>query len=182
MATGVGKHDKRLQLWQSRVSEQTRLLSELLTTKLVPVVEAAGFKKVDCALGLPARPVEGSELRFERETGGHLDVVYVFFDKDSAPRFQIVFSRRAPQDRDEFVRSGKLVKRSSEYYHEWGKPRWLPGALWSGGRARRSVDTVVENIPQAFRFLETGERGSKISRAVSGTLARRRSIDQTPDS
>ncbi|MCM2311852.1 MAG: hypothetical protein NDI84_10650 [Steroidobacteraceae bacterium] len=160
------KHEKRLQRWQSRVPEKTRLLSELLIRKLVPIVEAAGFAKVDRELARPERPVEGSELRFERESGGRIDVVYAFFDKYSSPRFQIGFSRRDVADRDVMLRSGHLVKQSSEYYHEWGKPRWLPLALWSESQARASVDEVVENLPQVFRFLESGERGPRISRSV----------------
>jgi hypothetical protein len=171
MTAGVDRHDKRMQRWRSRVPGSTRLLSELLTSNFVPIVEAAGFERVDCALGLPDRPVEGSELRFERKTGDYLDVVYVFFDKYSAPRFQITFSRRTDPDRQDVVRSGNLVRRSSEYYHEWGKPRWLPEALWSRRRARQCVDTVAASISQAFHFLETGERGPRISREFIPTAS-----------
>ena len=160
------KHDKRRRRWQSRVTEKTRSLSELLTRKLAPIIEAVEFAKVDREFARADRPVEGSELRYERELGEHVDVLYVFFDKYSSPRFQIGFSRRKMADRDLIVRSGHLVQKSSQYYHEWGKPRWLPLALWSEAQARATVDEVAESLPQVFSFLEFGVRGSRISQST----------------
>jgi hypothetical protein len=131
------------------------------------MLEAGNFAKVGVEFSKPERPVEGSELRFERETEEVLDVVYVFFDKYSSPRFQIGFSRREKSNTDSLIRAGHLVKHAAEFYHEWGKPRWLPLVLWSDAQARGCVDEVAIRVPQVFSFLETGDRGPSISRSRS---------------
>jgi len=166
VTTTCGKHYKRMASWRSQVPPKTRLLSELLQSRLTPVVEAAGFEWVDCELGQSDRPVAGSEVRFERITWDHIDVVYAFFDKYASPRFQIAFSRRARISPDRIIRSGRLVMSPSEHYHEWGKARWLPLALWSEARARRCVEEAVTRMTHVFRFLATDERGPGISRSV----------------
>jgi len=158
-----GEHDKRLRRWQSKVSDETRLLSELLLTKLVPAMQAGGFEKVDYTFNQPDLPVEGSEFQFERRRGDNVDVVYVAFDKNSAPRVQILVSRRGPSGRNGVVRAGQLVRRPWQSYHPWGRPWWLPSALWSMWQASRCVDAIVERMPQVFHFLETGERGRSVA-------------------
>jgi hypothetical protein len=58
------------------------------------------------------------------------------------------------------------VMSPSEHYHEWGKARWFPLALWSEARARRCVEEAVTRMTHVFRFLATDERGPGISRSV----------------
>lgn len=166
MTPTCSKNYSRMANWRSQVPPKTRLLSELVLTRLTPVIEGAGFDCVDCELGRTDRPVAGSELRFERTAGNHVDVVYAFFDKYASPRFQIAFSRRDRNSPDRIIRAGRLVMRPSEHYHEWGKPRWLPLALWSEARAMRCVDEAVKRMTHVFRFLATDERGPGISRSV----------------
>jgi hypothetical protein len=136
-------------------------LSELLRTRLIDAFEEAGFAKVDLELGRPDRPVDGNELRFERESGQYIDVVYAFFDKYDSPRFQIAFSKRVRANSEKMVKSGRLVRKPSQHYYEWGKPRWLPAALWSDARARRCVDEAVRRIPQVLHALEADASGPR---------------------
>ncbi len=170
----ANKHDERFRRWQLRAPERTRQLSELLANRLIPALEATGFQKVDCVLGKRTSPVEGSELRFERTLNGCIDVIYVFFDKYSSPRFQVSFSRRSVNDPEAIIRSGHLVRAPSERYHEWGKPRWFPVALWSEARAVGVAMEVAGYLDQVLRFLEVGETGSKISAANLGSAHRSR--------
>jgi hypothetical protein len=136
-------------------------LSELLRAKLIEFAEDAGFAKVDFELDRPDRPVEGNELRFERDSGQYVDVVYAFFDKYDCPRFQIVFSRRARINSEKIVKSGRVVRNPSQHYYEWGKPRWLPAALWPDARAERCVDEAVHRLPHVLRWLAEDDSGPR---------------------
>jgi hypothetical protein len=161
------KHDKLWRQWQSRVPAKTRILSELLRAKLIAVVEEAGFAKVDFELDRPDRRVDGNELRFERDSGPYTDVVYAFFDKYDSPRFQVVFSRRMRASPEKILRSGRLTRRPSQRYYEWGKPRWLPAALWSDALAKRCVDEAVRRMPQVIDALEAEDRKPKTADEVT---------------
>ncbi len=149
--------------WRSRSPAATRIMSERLTAELIPIIEAAGFIKVDVELGEASAPVAGSDLQFERTHDTHIDVIHVFFDKYARPRFQVGVHRNARSEPHELLSSAYLVKRSNEYYHVWGKPWWLPTRLWTEGRSKKTVRRVVESLGQGIRFLETGERGPNIN-------------------
>lgn len=179
MASRRRKYDERVRRWRARVPEKTRLLNERLAEALTPILIAAGFENVEFSLQRKDSPVEGRELRFERVSRDWVDVVYVFFDKYDSPRFQVAFSRRAAADPDTIIRSGYIVDRPSEYYHEWGKPRWIPMALWPAAMVSTVVAKVVSSIDQVLHFLETGERGDNINRSSN---ARLRSVGGRPDS
>lgn len=163
MASG-GKHAKRFKRWRERAPPQTRVMAEDLVSRWAPAVEAQGFCSVDCFLGKEDSPVEGSEIQFERLSGGHIDEIYLFFDKYSSPRFQITFARRAQPSPNPFVRARRLVKQPVEHYHEWGKPRWFPVALWSARQSAATVNAVIKATPQIFAFLETGAVGPNVGR------------------
>lgn len=157
-----GKHAQRFERWQQRAPPQTRVLAEAIVSRWVPAIVAKEFKSVDCIMGRTDSPVEGSELQFERLSDGHIDIVHLFFDKYSSARFQISFARRTQYSPNQIVRSSHLVKRSTEHYHEWGKPRWLPLALWSPRQSAATVDAVLKATDQIFSFLETGECGPNV--------------------
>lgn len=164
MSPKSGKHAQRFKRWQERAPPQTRVLAEEVVSRWVPTIVAKGFESVDCILGKADSPVEGRDLQFERLSDGHIDVIHLFFDKYSSPRFQISFARRAQSSSNQIVRASHLVKRSSDYYHEWGKPRWLPVALWSPRQSAATVDAVLKATEQIFAFLETGEGGPNVGR------------------
>ncbi|MBM4383627.1 MAG: hypothetical protein FJ091_09700 [Deltaproteobacteria bacterium] len=125
-----------------------------------------GFAEVECNLRRSDSPLDGRELQFESWGAEYVDTVHLWFDKYDSPRFQIAFNRRLISDQDQIVRGGRLVRRASEYYHEWGKPRWQPLLLWTERRARSQVDVVVRRTPQIVEFLETGARGPNVNREV----------------
>jgi hypothetical protein len=141
-------------------------MSEQLASQLIPVIEAAGFVKVDVELGEASSPVAGSDLQFERTRDDHIEVIHVFFDKYTRPRFQVGVHRNARSQPHELLSSAYLVKRPNEHYHVWGKPWWLPTRFWSERRSKKTVRRVVEFLGQGIRFLETGERGPNISGAL----------------
>jgi hypothetical protein len=145
-------------------------MSERLTAELIPVIEAAGFIKVDVELGEASSPVAGSDLQFERTRGDQIDVIHVFFDKYARPRFQVNVFRKARSEPHELLSQAFLVKRSNEYYHVWGKPWWLPTRFWTEGRSKKTVRKVVGCLGQGIRFLETGERGPNINKPSGAVL------------
>jgi hypothetical protein len=159
-----GKHAQRFKRWKERAAPCTRVLAEEIISRWVPAIEARGFDSVDCILGKPDSPVEGRDIQFERWSDGYIDVIHLFFDKYSSPRFQISFARRELSSPNRIIRASHLVRRSSEYYHEWGKARWLPAALWSQRQSAATVDAVLKATEQIFTFLETGEVGPNIGR------------------
>jgi|JI8StandDraft_1071087.scaffolds.fasta_scaffold16940_3 hypothetical protein len=166
-------HDKRFRQWQSRVHSKTKKLADMVVADWVPLVESAGFKRVAVSYGRTDLPVEGSCIQLER-TGDHfIDIVYLFFDKYGSPRFQVGASRRLGANPDQIVRSAHFVKNASEFYHEWGKPRWWPISLWTRKCNETTVKNVVASTAQLFRFLETGERGPMISRASNARMPTR---------
>ena len=164
MTSKSGKQAERFRRWRERARPETRVLAEEIVSRWVPAIEAKGFESVDFNLGRTDSPVEGRELQFERWSSGHVDVIHLFFDKYSSPRFQISFARRKRPSPNQIVRASHLVKRPSEYYHEWGKPRWLPDALWSPQQSTATVDRVLKATNQIFAFLETGECGPNVGR------------------
>ncbi len=165
---GVGdRHRRRFARWQQRVSPQTRLLCELVESRVVPVLTAPGFRWVDLNLGRSDWPVNPNEIELERVSGDVIDSIDISFGKYDRARFQIGFSRHERAPPNEFIRSGNLVKNASQYYCFWGKPWWLPKKFWPARSAKRVVEGVVPLLEQVVRFLETGERGPNISRQVS---------------
>lgn len=164
----VDKQVRRLERWLSKAPPRTRRLGELLIASVIPRIRVAGFESVGCCFGDATSPVQGGELRFERPVGDHVDVIVVDFDKYASPRVQVVFSRRLRSDARQFVRSGRLVKRSSQFYYEWGKPRWMPLWLWSERRSVGVVQRIAAGIEPVIQFLDTGLRGPQISRPVAG--------------
>lgn len=141
-------------------------MSSLVESAVVPIVESAGFKRVDIRLCDPEWQVSGSEIALERADGTLIDAITFSFEKYRTPRFQIHAARRGADAPHEFVRSCNLVARPTQYYHFWGKPWWLPTGLWSERRSRRTVGKVSMRIDQLLRYLETAERGPNISRQV----------------
>jgi hypothetical protein len=163
----VERQVRRLERWLSKAPPRTRRLGELLIASVIPRIRAAGFEAVGCCFDDATSPVQGGELRFERTVGDHVDVIVVDFDKYASPRVQVAFSRRPRSEVSQFVRSGRLVKRSAQFYCEWGKPRWMPLWLWSERRSAGVVRQIAAGIEPVVRFLDTGLRGPQISRPVA---------------
>lgn len=158
---------KRFERWLNKAPPQTRALGTLLVEKVVPEILRAGFQSVTAHFAEKGSQVQGGEIVFERVSSDFVDCINLFFDKYASPRFQISFSRRSRADVRQFVRSGRLVKKPTQYYFEWGKPRWMPMALWSTSQSRTVVDQVSNGIHQVLRFLDSGIRGPAISKELS---------------
>ena len=143
----------------------TRLLAEQIIEKVVPMLEAHGFRVAGLYLGDPEQPVSGSELLFDRRVNDAIDSVTFNFEKYRRPQVQVHISRRATPSHD-FIHSGNLVARPWQYYHFWGKPWWWPTRLWSRRLVVRTAEIIVKKLPQAFVFMEQGKRGRNISMKV----------------
>jgi hypothetical protein len=110
-------------------------------------------------LGEPVTPISGGEIHLERRDTEHVDSVTFSFEKYMSPRLQIHLSRRKVRAPHDWVHSGNLVARSSQYYHYWGKPWWLPSGLWSKRAAKRTAERILGYLDQAVRLIEEGDRG-----------------------
>jgi len=161
-ANSASAHRKRFSRWQSRAPRESRVLSELLESRITPVFEAQGFSRVGIALGRSDQPVDSDEIRLERSSDAEIDTITIWFDKYRRPRFQIGFSRRMRTPPNDFIRSAHLTKRSTQYFCFWGKPMFFPRWLWSDRSASREIDRIHRKIDQIVPFLEAGKRGRNI--------------------
>ena len=167
MGRSKSNQEARFEKWQRLAPPSTRLLSSLVASQLVPLVEAHGFERVSCSLRQPDQRVSGREIELERWAGGCADTVTFNFDKYGAPRFQVHLSRRSSEPPHEWIRSANLVRHPGQYLHFWGKPWWVPSVLWSGRASRQVVSRVECALPGALVFLASGDRSRHISRRVA---------------
>src|SRR5262245_5519708 len=142
----------------------TRFLRSLVHERLVLAVESKGFARVKVSFTDPQWRVPGSDIELERPLDQVVDSVTFSFEKYGSPRFQIHAMRRERAAPHAFVRSASLVVRSSQYYHFWGKPWWLPTKFWSERASKRVVASLESPVQQLIHFLETGEAGPNISK------------------
>lgn len=157
------QHRKKFLLWQQRVGQKTRQMSQLVEAHILPPLLGAGFERVHIALHQAQWTVNANEIRLERGRSSEIDSVDIIFGKYGDPKFQIAFSRRELSPPHRFIRSGVLVKRSDQRYCFWGKPQWLPSSLWSHERSRQTVVAVASHLAQVIEFLDSGEQGPNIS-------------------
>jgi hypothetical protein len=167
MKTIGGTHAQRLSNWRNLAPPQTRALIDGVLEGLVPCFEAQGFGRVDYSRIDGHSPISGSKIHLERIAADHIDSVTFNFEKYRSPRVQIQISQRELSPPHKFIRSANLVRRSSQYYCFWGKPWWLPTRLWSTSATQRALQRAKQCLGQATQFLESGERGSNISRQVN---------------
>ena len=154
----------------------TRLLAEQIFERVVPMLEAHGFRASGAHLGDPEHPVSGSELLFDRRVDDVIDSVTFNFEKYRRPEVQVHISRRAAPSHD-FIHSGNLVARPWQYYHFWGKPWWCPIRFWTRRFVVRTAEAILRRLPQAIVFLEQGKRGRNISMQVRNTGLSKRQRD-----
>lgn len=159
-------HRQRFRRWQNLCPPATRFLSSKVDQELVPIVEAQGFARVDICFGDAEWTVSGNEIALERVSADLVDSFTFSFEKYRSPRFQVHFSRRSTDESRAFVRSGSLVPRASKYYHFWGKPWWFPSRFWTERASARTIAEVATRLSESFRFLDSGERGSSVSKRV----------------
>jgi len=167
MGRSKSNQEARFEKWQRLAPPSTRLLSTLVASQLVPLLEAQGFRRVSHSLRQPDQTVSSREIELERWAGDSVDTVTFNFDKYAAPRFQVQLSRRSSEPPHAWVRSANLVRRPGQYLHFWGKPWWLPTALWSERASRRVVAYVESVLAGALAFMDHGERGRHLSRRVA---------------
>jgi hypothetical protein len=166
MAKNQPNQLSKFRRWQRRAPELTRHMSEYVEAQLLPQCINHGFMLTDVFLGDRENPVSANEIYLEKRLGDTVDYIDVTFAKYGLPRFQVGFARRRATGKCEFLRRGNLVAGGNQYYHFWGKPWWIPLGFWSDHCSRRAVEEVAGLLGQAFRFLETGERGPNISKQI----------------
>ncbi len=162
----LGAHARRLAKWRNLAPPETRHLIDRVVEWLVPGVQVMGFERVDVSHTGAEHITSGSEVCLERVTGDHLDVITFNFEKHHQPRVQIHGSRRYAVAPFAFVRAANLVRSNTRYYQFWGKPWWLPTKLWPSRATDRNLQLALSKIGQLVYFLETGTRGTHISKEV----------------
>lgn len=162
----ANSHAKRLGKWRNLASPQARYLIDQVIERLVPVVEASGFERIELSLMGPDHTPSGSEIRLERVVGKCMDTIIFNFEKHRTPRFQIHGARRLGEAPFPFIRAANLVRSKSQYYCFWGKPWWFPIKLWPASATECIVKSAGAQIGALVHFLETGERRDYISKEV----------------
>lgn len=156
----------RFARWLRLCPPKTRALASRLETVVLPALVSEGFERVDVELRQPAEKVPGNVIELERRDRHVVDSLTFRFDKYLGPRFQVHGCRRSPAAPSSIRRSANLVARGSQYYHFWGRPWWLPTALWPASLVDATADRILHGITDLVLFLETGERGRHVSRRV----------------
>lgn len=123
--------------------------------------EAAGFRLVEKTFDGSGTPPHS--LNLERSaSSGVTDYVVITFDKRHHLRFQVIFGSKEACPPHRWVKSGSLVWKSGSELdkHKWWGAKWSsldkPKALASAANEVRSL------VPQALRFLGTGEVGENV--------------------
>lgn len=171
-ATALSAHAKKFIGWRNLAPTQTRYLVDGIVEILLPLLESQGFSRVSFERLDSSLPVSGSEIVLERIGDREIDSVTFNLEKYRRPRFQIHFSRRDRNSPNNFIRSANLVRKSSQYYHFWGKPWWFPTKLWPESATRRTLAEVQSQLVQVLHFLDNAERGRNISKAVPAPIPR----------
>jgi len=137
----------------------------LVDQRLVPMVEQGGFRRVQCLLDDPEIPVLGSEIILERPASQGRQFVEFVFEKYRKPRFQIRFGEMRSVGPGIFNRPwfSALVRRPNQGYHFWGKPWWVPTAIWCDADAKRYIAQMVPMMRQILIFFDTRQRGRNVN-------------------
>ena len=161
----MNSYNKRHKRWQDRIPSQTRYLSHLVDTQLVPYFESIGFTQVGKEYLSVDRNdlVEAKDISLEQTTDSILKSIYISFDKYDSPKFQIYFNLRELPPPHDFISSESLVKKSNQYVYFWGKPWWLPMFFWTESMSKYEINKLLLVIEQIPVFLEKGIRGKNIS-------------------
>jgi len=165
----VQRHRKKFQAWRNLAPPLTRYLSAQIEGTMIPILEARGFRRVGVCLADSEQAVSGGELRLERRQADTIDSVVFNFEKYKTPRVQIHLDRRQALPPNDFIYSGNLVAKESQYIYFWGRPWWLPTMFWSRSGVDRTIKKIGRHLEKATEFLETGTRGPNISKLVVTT-------------
>lgn len=123
--------------------------------------EAAGFRLVEKTFDGSWTPAHS--LNLERsDASGVVDYIVITFDKRHLLRFQIIFGSKEVRAPYRWIRSGALVWRSGS---ELDKHKWWGAKLWHMNKPQalaHAVTEVASLVPQALRFLASGEAGENV--------------------
>ncbi|GGI91767.1 hypothetical protein GCM10007973_30040 [Polymorphobacter multimanifer] len=159
-------HRIRFSNWRKLGGKPLMTMASLVEQRLVEPLLQDGFEWTDVYLRDPDFPNNGNEIVLERGTGGEIAVIIFNFDKYHRPAFEMHLARREAQPPYAFIHSASLVRRTSQYFHFWGKPWWLPVRFWTEGMSERAVARLAGKLDQALAFVERGECGPNIGRLV----------------
>ncbi|MCH7290779.1 hypothetical protein MMP65_04770 [Acinetobacter sp. ANC 3926] len=160
----ISSYRKRHKRWQDRIPLQTRHLSQLVDTQLIPYFETFGFTQVGKQYLSADRNdlVEAKDICLEKIIDNKIQNIYISFDKYDSPKFQIYFNLHQLVPDIEFISSESLVRKSNQYVCFWGKPWWLPRIFWTDAMSKYLIKKLLLIIKQILDFLKTGVRGENI--------------------
>lgn len=161
-------HRARFNRWCKLGGQPLVHFSRLVQEQLLPKLAGIGFVEAEDWPEPSCDPVGGGELLVQRDQDNAVDLICFNFDKYHRPRVQVSIYRRALTPPYALVRSANLVKRSSQYYHWWGQPWWLPTRFWAKGQSNKAIDRLATCLLQSDAFLQRGERGPNMSRYWRG--------------
>lgn len=152
--------------WAQLGGKKLVYLLDQTENKLVPIVEAAGYERINHYFGVPDHKVSASRMHFQRAANTGFDAITFAFDKYHRPKFQVELTRAQLGLDFEWDQKANLLKRNCHWFHFFGKPFWFPARFWTDRMADRAVDQVRVRLPSALQFLDTGERGQAVSKAI----------------
>ncbi|MNM33707.1 hypothetical protein D3C81_443390 [compost metagenome] len=159
----MNSYKKRHKRWQDRIPVQTRYLSQLVDTKLIPYFEQNGFKQVGAsAYGDTEYLIEAKDICFSKINGEEINKIRVAFNKYDKPCFQITIYSNSLIPPHKSISHGALVRKKNQYVYFWGKPWWLPRVFWLKMMSDETIKKILLIAPQILKFLDDGEVGFNI--------------------
>lgn len=161
----INSYNKRHKRWQDRIPSQTRYLSHLVDTQLVPYFKSIGFTQIGSKLYRnESQLIPAQDICLERLVeNNNIERIFLSFEKYDSPCFQVYFNLRELPPPHDFISSESLVKKSNQYVYFWGKPWWLPMFFWTESMSKYEINKLLLVIEQIPVFLEKGIRGKNIS-------------------
>jgi hypothetical protein len=150
----MDKHKRKYENWKRLCPKQTKHMCTLIETEIVPFFINLGFSWVSVSYHDPEWTVSGNEISLERINEDSVDTFSISFNKYRGASFQVSLIRRKKIKGNEFIRSAKLVKKRTEYYHIWCKPWYWPTKIWPNSLTVRAIKKVKSKLSNLVDYIE----------------------------
>jgi hypothetical protein len=154
----AGTPDRRLERWLNLAPKASRDLAAAVRAEVVVPLSAQGFSWVARHHYDPdPEPNSAREILLERRDADDVETVVLSFDKYRRPRLQVWLMRRSAEPPHNWVRAANLVRQHGQPFYFWGKPWWMPSALWPRTAGLRTAEAIRLRLPAALAFLRQGK-------------------------
>jgi len=138
---------------------------ENATEKFLSVLEPFEFKWVE--KNFDGGCAQAHAIELERENAQDVDFISIIFDKDRSWRFKVISGKKECFPPHKWIQAGDLVR----YQSDLDRAKWWGASWWNLNKRKsfeRSVNKVVELLPELEDFLSNGTVGNAIYKWPKG--------------